>query len=477
MTAWRGVWGVWGTAVLLVLSTTAMAQDAEPGRIEPTRSRVTVPYNGPEIFARLIDHVGLKPLTSIDALDRDEVAARTAIIVFGSPEPLKQFRRDRGGIHSVQMRGASLLVASDRAFRFSMLEPRRWDVSIVESVQVHDFSNFQGERRCPLIGPSQRDRNHPLFQGLAGYLATNSPARFDVGDQHRPLRTLALLPLGTRQETDPPWLLSRTQPQVMLGTDADHLPRTLLIAGHGMFMNCMTIRDDLDNRHFALNVLRWLKGPHHTHALFIHEGKVWTEFKLPLLGPPNLPMPSVAAMNRVIDAIQKDGLLQRFVEQTIGGEAVVRATVVLATLAMLIYGLKKLFQSRHTSERTPLAVGVVEPSGTPLVAQQMREVVATDRFGEPAQALTRTWFREVAGLDPRAPRSGAAYELRAGFFARRRLGQQIESLWRLAREPVTASWPSARFLDLVRTLEELSEAVKNGVVAFPSTGVDPPRGS
>lgn len=236
-------------------------------------------------------------------------------------------------------------------------------------------------------------------------------------------------------------------------------------------MNCMTVREDNDNRRFAFNVIRWLRGDgpaKRTHVLFVHEGKVQTNFNLPLVGPPHVPLPSIEAMNRIIDAVQKEGLLQRLIDNSVGPERILRGILILTTLAALAYGLKKLFQGRYVIDNTPLFVGIPDMKSTLLVRQRMRELSARGQFGEPARDLARDWFRTYAKINipPHGPAPVLAFELHGGILNRRHVRRQVEALWSLAIHAPPADFDARKLLALEKTLEDLAYSLLQRELAF-----------
>ena len=72
--------------LLLALASPAFAQE------EAAKPKVLVSPFGVEIFARLIDQLGMQPITSLDQLDDKVPISKCVVIVFGSTKPLDDLR-------------------------------------------------------------------------------------------------------------------------------------------------------------------------------------------------------------------------------------------------------------------------------------------------------------------------------------------------------------------------------------------------
>ncbi len=448
------------------------AQDAAPALQK--KYQVAVPYDGPELFARLLDHAGLKPLASLDQFEVAAPADKTVLIVFGNPQPLLEFEKKAGGVGGFLKRGGALLLATDRAYSLGQLPSLGWpDVTFEKGGLVNDDQNFENERSCPIISGNEIGLpQHPLFRDVTKPIATNCPG--SIEPRSRDLQTLAVLPFGTTMMFRPGdrRAFFKLPRPYLVATKADS-PRALLVAGHGVFMNCMTVRDDIDNRRLALNAIHWLKDGKRTHVMFLNETQPVANFKMPLVGPPKMPMPSMQAINRLIDAIQNEQILQKIIDRTIGPERIVNGAIYLFTFCLIAYGLKKYFQSRWNLEATPAIVGVPPPKASALVKQQVREMVLREQLGEPAQALARDWFRTYAEIDFPAgqPPPELSFEIHAGIMQRRKLAKHVETLWRLASDPVPPDWDAKKLRALAVFLEDLALSVAAGEVVFETTVV------
>lgn len=436
--------------------------------------RVTVPYEGPEVFARLLDHAGLMPLESIAAFQASP-PEKTIAIIFGEPRLLMELDRkgtpaQSGQLSNFLQKGGALFVATDRTFPFDAIG---WhNVQVINSDLINSVQNFEGQPECPTITSREiRRPNHPIFAGLTRPIATNCPG--SISSDNDAFTTLAYLPVGTTpglrrnivEDVAVEFPLPR---RYLITAAAEGAPPVLLMAGHGPFMNCMMVRDDIDNRRFALNTIEWLKGNQRTHVLFINEGKIVTRFKMPLTGSPKPPMPPIDMVNRVVDAFERTDIIDRIADRIVGPENALRALLLLGTFGLLLYGSKKYFQRRWSLEATPAIVGVPPPIAPPLIKRQIREMALRDQLGEPAQALARDWFRTYAKIEFAGNQAQPKlnFEVRASLLQRRKLGKQIESLWKLATNPPPADWDAQKLRSLAISLEELSLSAAGGEVVF-----------
>ena len=479
--------------LLLALASPAFAQEPPP--------KVLVSPFGVEIFARLIDQLGMKPVTSLKQFDGEVPISKCVVIVFGSTKPLDDLRlhepvlrrADNGlGLDYLTNKGAAILIATDRNAVLTRNGGGIEQTVIVRrQVLVNDhpdrtfsssYTDNDGVIRevnqpaCPLVG-FEVPPAHPIFAQVEKPVSSNCPAEFF----RWPLRLdglhpVAWLPLGTLPEAKRnDWLARKTARSFALpyviATPGDSRDRIVILAGHGVFMNCMTIRDDIGNRKFAENILSWLKdGKERTHVLFYHENVLRTNFKLPLVGnSPDMPTPPITMeiVERMLGAIQEDGLAQRLLDRGLPQSVGLRFALIAATIAVFLYGLKKLFGVRllRPLPGTPYLLGVQPAPHRPLVVQQMAEMGTKRRFDEPARALAAGWFRDVAGLDPKAG-GKITYTLRTGLLARRRLSKQLVEMWNLATGTDRGHVDKTRLLAAAEALESLGEALGRGDIGF-----------
>jgi hypothetical protein len=456
---------------------------------EPAKPKVLVSPFGVEIFARLLDQLGMKPVTSLKQLGGEVPLSKCVVIILGNAKPLDTLTEQPFGLTVDRLidGGASLLVATDRDLNLHRAGSKNVVVRPKTMVNSDPAKAF-GDRMCPWIEhgiwphPIFRDLDDlpsPLLNRPSRAVASNCPAKFeDPPLEGQSLHPVGWLPLGTvRQEPwgENPWRNGRRDrgffgpgdngPAYAIATPAGAQDRIVILAGHGVFMNCMTIRDDIGNRRFAENILSWLKEDR-THVLFYHENVLRTNFKLPLVGDsPDLPMPPITVdiIERMLGAIQDEGLPQRLVDRAVAPALILRVALILATIAAFLYGLKKLLGVRllRPQPGTPYLLGVQPVPHRSLVLERMHEMTVRRRLDEPARALTSSWFRDVAGVDPQ--RGGRlSYELRTGLLEKRRLGKQLVEMWHLATGVDRTHVDRKRLLEIAESLEALGNSLRRG---------------
>jgi hypothetical protein len=433
-----------------------------------------VAHDGVEIFCHVLKHFQLEPITSIDDL-RKYPAEETLIVVFGDLTPLDAIRQQ------IDLKNVAVLIASDRgtgriekfgnkADDFRIVDSRLapWNL-IVSGAQVRqpEADAYQGKTRCPLLKPGQLSQEHPAFRNLRQGLATNGPSFLSRWQSD--LDPLAPFPENcTTYPKLADW--KRHEPAYIYGTSANDQQRTLILAGHGVFMNGMLAQSDNDNFRFAVNAVRWLRespaGAKRKYALMIHEGKAIASFDLPLTGMPEIPI------NKLLHEIETQGLLNRFLEEQVGWHNVLRFLILAATTCLLIYGMYRLFLTRHSQENVPLIVGILPPPAParPLLQQRQLELLTQNNLWEPAQTLARQWFLDHADVEAplwdEADQSPPSCRYRGGWLARMSLARQVRSLWDFAvRDPSQrVTW--REFRQLTELLQTLTAAVQDGRLAF-----------
>ena len=528
------------TLLCMLLANSLHAQPAE---------RLVVSPRGIEVFGHILRHHSLKPLPSIEAAS-DAVPSKTLIVVFGSPLPLVELnKRMPGGITQFLEDGGSILIASDWRFRSpEPALPREWRVQVSgQEVRVVgpalDDAAFTGNPECPVItdnvvlDPARRWLwfRHPIFNDLNRGLLTNNPSYFIA--KGSPLFTLARFPEGTLGRSPIRW--NEVEPDVnaaqmpyIMGSPINAQPagRKLLLAGHGIFMNSTMLQREYDNIAFASNAIRWLReGPQgpRENVLFIEDGRVVTSLGMPLTSPvPPTPQIDVQrAINRVLDAIQKDRILQRIMLDEAGSDGIRRSMIIGLTLLLVAYGLWSLRdRTPRDTARMPIVLLVVCAAvalislttmvfGGPSIANvaaltitvlvmiylfrvasakpmryaptlmgvqpgsrwpnahrlRLKELETTGNLWEPAQVLVRDWFHRFAAVEPFAVIGSAPpLAVPGGPFRNRGLRRRLDAMWRFLKQPPHPVKP-AEFRKLREDLDELTFAMEEGAIVMLAT--------
>jgi hypothetical protein len=457
---------------LLTLALTGLAADAvvaqEPAPVP------SIPFDGTEVFCYLLKDK-FTPVPSIAGL-RDVRAEDLLIILFGRPDALGPIRQQVGGdLAAFQAGGGSLLIASDYPDngRLAALGVAISGTPVDQAVG----RAYRNTEACPLLTEYPL-RGPPLFGSLVGHgLATNRPHFIGLRDKGRAL-PLVSFPDDCFAQTGGGWRRLEGPDYhyvVEVRSAAEHPGRCLVIAGHGLFTNGMLLQTDNDNFDFAVSCRNWLREgpagrPARRHALLVVDGEVVPSFDVSLKPPtPPVPMPTIQVVNRLLHGLEREGFFIRLLEDSVDVRAAARVGLLLLTVALMLYGAKKLTEVRHRPE--PGGVLLVGPFAAPagpqaLIRQRHQSQIARAGLWEEARALARQWFLETCGVPPtdwdRPAPAPPDFEADGSFWERLRLRRQFTHVWELAagRTPARLTW--AELVRLTSTLQELAEAVHEG---------------
>ena len=455
----------------------------------------TVPYAGPELFCHVLHTNKMTPLASWREAREDP--KQTTIIIFGNPTFLYGFIEDSVSpdtkLKYFLDRGGSLLMATDHEFQ-------GLDLSIGFTgkpvyAPEKEFA-YRGELECPLLRYIRPDfksdlgtqekplrfvekgkdfRDHPLFGLLNKGIATNNPSRLHVMQANKSLDDLLDFPFGGIGVFN----LGRIQQPhylYMAGSPKNAPPegRALYIAGHGMFINAMMAQTDSDNFEFAGNAVRWLRegsdGRSHSKVLFYVDGEIVSNFDMKLTPPiPPLPIPPVAALNRLVRGWENERFFQNMLAEALGPNMGRFIAIVLGivTLIVLIYGARKFMEARHHFETTvPQMLGPqLAANGAAPSEQRQQALLRHGDFWEPSHHLAVEWLRQEFGVTPGAG-IDARFHAEGFLWSRWRMQREADVVLRLARNDGVAPMSRHQFFVLVETLKELSAAAKDGRLAL-----------
>lgn len=426
---------------------------APPGRAQ--EQKVYLPFDGAEFFSHILFSKGLKEVASFEQAVQDP--SDTLILLFGNAKAPRVNDFVTREMAAFLRAGGNLLVATDRPTSLPAL-----NVSLI-GYPLKSPSKYHGHDDCPFLpyengGADLTDaRAHPLFQLLSNGIATNCPCK-------------ALLHPGSPcQEllNFQPGRISTRRYMVGSGKDAPPDGRVLVIAGHGMFMNGMMLQQDNDNFAFSVNAVSWLRergdGKKRAKALFVVDGRIISNFDMNLTPPPpQLPMPTVAMLNRLVRGLEDEDFLHRVFVSLLGDrfKYVVPLLLTVGTALLLLYGGKKFLEGRHVRDTAvPSLVGAAElaPGGD----HGRQRLLPQKHVWGAAQRLVRQWFQSELGVAPERWSAGIAASFRApgSFLSSGALLGHAEQALKIA---AAAEPMSVDLVPLIRSLPALSTALAEG---------------
>jgi hypothetical protein len=459
------MFAVLAASALLITRAPAQDKDAVP----------TIPFDGSEVFCYLLKSRGLSPVRSIDEL-RKLAPVDTLVIHFGRPGEL-------GYLRDFQRRGGAILFASDYSCRID-----DYGLAVANDTvrQAAADRAFGKNHDCPLISAFEPGIPSAFHKPARG-LATNRPSYFVCRPdamQAAGLRLLASFPNGCHGTRDssvvrPPYLLIGAETAAVRG-------RALFCAGQGMFTNGMLLQTAADNFPFALDCLHWLgespDGKARKHALFIVDGDIVQSFDVSLKPPlPPVPMPTVALVNQLLRGMEQEGFLERILHDTVDVHQAVRVGLVVLTVCLLLYGVKKFSEQRHYAEKgSVLLLGpfAARADTSPLLHQRLQSQVERDALWEEARALVRAWLFEVSAIPPAAWDDGApaprpVFLTAGGWWEQFRMRRRVNRLIQLAGQQTAAPLSWAELVLLTGVLQSLNDAVQQDRLRFAGCHGEP----
>lgn len=444
----------------------------------------TISFEGPEVFCHVLHKLDLKPIVELDA---DKIPPKeTVIVVFGQPRVLNDLHERLGGLSGYLERGGSLLIATDFRMQSADLPVRITGEPKLQSSETA----YRGSKECPWLTypiPELADLQlgqalpHPLFRFLQKGIATNCPSQVVIRRENVPLVPVLQFPVDLDRAIRD---LGRGGPFVveidhyMVASPADALPqrRALYVAGHGMFMNGMMMQADNDNFAFALNAVQWLReapeGRQRSHALFIVDGKIITEFDTKLTPPlPPIPLPPVTAINRLLRGLEDERVFHQLLAKIAEPDRWLALTLGLLTLGLLVYGSKKLMEGRVQPDAgVPMLAGTQATVGapSPLIRQRIDALICKNLLGEDARAIVHEWFREQFGIAPGRWSAGfdGNLQVESARSSDRQLLRLVDYVLRLARAPEPTQVTRSEFCWLVESLPLLGQAAQANQIAL-----------
>jgi hypothetical protein len=471
-------------AVLIAWTASALPAHSQEQEVK------TIPFDGPEIVCHILHSLDMKPILTPEAAAADP--EQTVIIVLGNPQILNDLHRATGGLKQFLTNGGNLLIATDRRLRDHDLSIHISGQPVRTPQHLRAICAYRGEVQCPKLGYAEPDwfkldrndavggilqaeRDHPLFSFLQKEIATNCPSNVDVIDADPSLQDLLVYPFGGFR---PRWGLRDGSERYMVGSRKNAPPRgrTLYIAGNGMFMNGMMLQSDNDNFDFTVNAFRWLReGPQstkRTKALLVVNGEVITNFNMNLTPPPQIPIPPLKWLNRLIRGLENERRFHRMLSGLLGSNIgrVVAVLAGLVTFVVLLYGAKKIMAGRHHVETAVPSLIGPQPamSATDAMEQRQQALLRQGDFWDESRQLVLEWFQREFDVTPNRWLAGvdAKFHVEGFVWSRWRLQRKADYVLRTARAsgPMRVSRP--QFFALVESLKELTGALTDGRVAL-----------
>ncbi len=491
-------------ALLLLLPQTGhAARGGPPGALPASFLR------GTEIFRRILLDMKLHGLKEVEQLDVDP--KKTILIVLGDPARALWGRANRLGDFLAQ--GGAVLFASDQRVHDEELREELTNLTgcfiagtILSAVPLinEDIGPFYRSPQCPFLVPPKDDTNPNLFH-LAPNVATNRPSYLRLQGPASALPALARLPFCWASEGD--WGSDKKQlftdpPLFAVGGTVRKNGRLLLLADHSLFINMMMMSGDIENVEFTCNCLEYLRGlvgAKRDQVLLLEEGKVNSNFNIPLKQLPGLSEKGLQALlanaNRILAASdhwlaerEDEDFFNRKVTGFLGRRGLTEGylahvVIVLLTLLLLALGVWRLLRSRGFRSETalPLLAEALQEgqaggsafrsarqagpaAGPSLLEQRQQELLEYGNLWENARQVSREVFLSAGLTEPANPSRPPKIRTEGGFWQRWQRQRQVLRLWRLAFDPRPCRVRPRDWPGLLAELDRLQADLANGSV-------------
>lgn len=324
--------------------------------------------HGTHAFRYILNALTLKPLTQWDEIMKSP--ERTALVVMGRTDVLAEVRDPyftdivhRGYFEPFVSKGGAVLIATDLATdpvveKVLGVRVTGKQVRVTDPEQAYRASEEFLE--CPVI--KSWTNGHDLFKDIHS-IATNRPSiiEFSGGDAESKLRPAAWFPPWTSRVKGE----FRILPSVFAALSDRPEGRLLVLSDHSVFINSMMLQKDDDNFDFAYNCVRWLtENGKRDRILFVNEGVIVENFDVRLAEvPTKLPELTPEVIGKLLKHIQEENLHNELLTKTeaenlhnklllenVSFDAIIRTLTLIATVALLGYGLLRLMGARYRAE-------------------------------------------------------------------------------------------------------------------------------
>jgi hypothetical protein len=480
----RGRLALLGFLMLLVLTSPLPAQQ------RPSPAFLA----GTHVFRRILLDMKMTALTSFEQMM--QAPQSSILIVHGNPRSGKDLH-DWTSISLVEFldKGGAVLFASDEvvkqpALHRDLVRLTGYEITgrtILNNNPEHHYLSAQ----CPLLRPHP-NANPNLFAGAGGQgglsrVATNRPSHLRPASETLRAPTLAYLPPGCYDEDEPildDWQKPSAKDYVFAvrGDMRIGKGRLLLLADHSLFINAMMMQGDNQNVEFTINCLDYLRetgGPRRDKVLFLEEGKINSNFNIPLKDMPGLSDKAIRTILALLDG--PEGVLARLEDHDAYNRAIVEvmakhnitrgrieyAVIIALSLLLLCYVCLRLLRTRgyRPDPGIPLTATAVEGlSDKPLLEQRQRELLWKNNVWENARRVARQAFLS-AGVQPGAdPRRPPSIKVQGGWWSRWTRSTRIRWLWRLAFDPRPVRVRTGDWSALMNEFEQLRADLASGIV-------------
>jgi hypothetical protein len=451
----------------------------------PTQAQNSGTPFGNHAVRYILEKLDLKPLADTHEIAGTLESDPVAVIVFGQPATLDYLP---GGPRSFVEGGGRLLLATDWQTR--ALE-RGFGIKVNGEQLAIDKSSALAYRQlpqCPIVVPL-KGTEPSIFRNLAR-VATNRPSFLDVIERPRG-QEMAMKPLAQLQNCRVESQVDNSQGEpeqrrLFAAGGAVGKGRILVLADHSVFINDMMLQPDNDNFDFALRVMRWLKepaspgGPAVRRVLFVDEGAVVTDFKVPLKESPGIPLPTADVVNQLLTGIENDDVLNRLVLKRFSMGQVLSGIALGLTAALLVFGGMRLSRAWHSVDpHAPVAVlgagSAFAQAG--LIDRRHQTMLAEGKLWEAAREVARQNLRALGSPEPKVSQSDESHSepsshrdrppeviVGGGSGRRRYLRNLTLRLWTLAYAEKPRRLSRAEFRRIVTEVDELTRAAKDGTI-------------
>jgi hypothetical protein len=250
--------------------------------------------------------------------------------------------------------------------------------------------------------------------------------------------------------------------------------RVLVLSDRNVFINEMMFQADNQNFDFAYNCLRWLtEAGKRTQVLFMDDGKIVTDFAVPVDLTGAVPEFTVEFVDRLAAAIEDDNLFDRILVARFSVYQVYAALAIALTVAAVLFGFHRLTQSKVQIEpEVPLSVSEAPLPTGGVVGERHQAMLRVRNLWEAARDLAHDTFAS-------AGHEGALHEetlpavhitVSGGWRQDRFLRGLAQRFWHLARDENPIRVSPRQFALLVRQAEELKSALREGRLQLELSG-------